>query len=98
MSIQAVTDENDLMIINRSGISIRTGVDQIRLAGRATQGVKIINLREGDAIASVVAVPGNEEPEEAVGTENDPTLGNAAGETANAADNANETENSKEIE
>ncbi len=98
VSIQAVTDENDLMIINRSGISIRTGVDQIRLAGRATQGVKIINLREGDAIASVVAVPGNEEPEEAVGTENDPTLGNAAGETANAADNANETENSKEIE
>ncbi len=98
VSIQAVTDENDLMIINRSGISIRTGVDQIRLAGRATQGVKIINLREGDAIASVVAVPGNEEPEEAVGTENDPTLGNAAGETANAADNANETENSKKIE
>ena len=98
VSIQAVTDENDLMIINRSGISIRTGVDQIRLAGRATQGVKIINLREGDAIASVVAVPGNEEPEEAVGTENDPTLGNAAVETANATDNANETENSKKIE
>ncbi len=68
VSIQAVTDENDLMIINRSGIAIRTGVEQIRLAGRATQGVKIINLREGDSIASVVAVP-KAEDEEAVSTE-----------------------------
>ncbi len=61
ISIQAVTDENDLMIINRSGLTIRTGVDQIRLAGRATQGVKIINLREDDAIASVMAVPKDDE-------------------------------------
>ena len=51
------------MIINRSGIAIRTGVEQIRLAGRATQGVKIINLREGDSIASVVVVPKSEEDE-----------------------------------
>ena len=63
ISIQAVTDENDLMIINRSGVTIRTKVDQIRLAGRATQGVKIINLREGDVIASVMAVPVSEEEE-----------------------------------
>ena len=61
ISIQAVTDENDLMIINRSGLTIRTSVEQIRLAGRATQGVRIINLREGDAIASVMAVPASEE-------------------------------------
>ena len=61
ISIQAVTDENDLMIINRSGLTIRTSVSQIRLAGRATQGVRIINLREGDAIASVMAVPRSEE-------------------------------------
>ncbi len=47
ISIQAVTDDNDLMIINRSGLTIRTAVSQIRLAGRATQGVRIINLREG---------------------------------------------------
>ncbi|MBQ4503294.1 MAG: DNA gyrase subunit A [Alistipes sp.] len=64
ISIQAVTDQNDLMIINRSGLTIRTSVDQIRLAGRATQGVKIINLREGDSIASVMAVPKSEETEE----------------------------------
>ena len=61
ISIQAVTDDNDLMIINRSGLTIRTAVSQIRVAGRATQGVRIINLREGDAIASVMAVPGSEE-------------------------------------
>ena len=63
ISIQAVTDENDLMIINKSGVTIRTKVEQIRLAGRATQGVRIINLREGDAIASVMAVPVSEEEE-----------------------------------
>ena len=63
VSIQAVTDENDLMIINRSGVTIRTKVEQIRLAGRATQGVKIINLREGDVIASVMAVPVSEDEE-----------------------------------
>ena len=73
ISIQAVTDDNDLMIINRSGLTIRTAVGQIRLAGRATQGVRIINLREGDAIASVMAVPaaGDEEEVQAVeGAEN----------------------------
>ena len=73
ISIQAVTDENDLMIINRSGLTIRTAVSQIRLAGRATQGVRIINLREGDAIASVMAVPAagdEEEVQTAEGAEN----------------------------
>lgn len=73
ISIQAVTDENDLMIINRSGLTIRTAVEQIRLAGRATQGVRIINLREGDAIASVMAVPAagdEEEVQSAEGAEN----------------------------
>ena len=63
ISIQAVTDDNDLMIINRSGLTIRTSADQIRVAGRATQGVKVINLRDGDSIASVTAVPKTEEDE-----------------------------------
>ena len=61
IAIQAVTDEDDLMIINRSGITIRMAVSEIRLAGRATQGVKVINLRNGDTIASVVAVPGSDD-------------------------------------
>jgi DNA gyrase subunit A len=64
ISIQAVTDDNDLMIINRSGLTIRTSADQIRVAGRATQGVRVINLREGDSIASVTAVPKTEEAED----------------------------------
>jgi DNA gyrase subunit A len=51
------------MIINRSGLTIRTSADQIRVAGRATQGVRVINLREGDSIASVTAVPKTDEEE-----------------------------------
>ena len=79
ISIQAVTDDNDLMIINRSGLTIRTAVSQIRLAGRATQGVRIINLREGDAIASVMAVPaaGEEESAAVEGAEGAETGGNS---------------------
>ena len=63
IAIKDVTDENDLMIINRSGLTIRIPVGDIRLAGRATQGVKVINLRGGDSIASVIEVPKSEEPE-----------------------------------
>ena len=65
ISIQAVSDENDLMIINRSGLTIRTPVSDIRVTGRAAQGVKIINLRGNDAIASVIAVPKSDETEDA---------------------------------
>ena len=57
VSIQSVSDEYDLMIITRNGTAIRTAASDIRLAGRATQGVKVINLRAGDSIASVMAVP-----------------------------------------
>ena len=82
ISIQAVTDENDLMIINRSGLTIRTAVSQIHLAGRATQGVRIINLREGDAIASVTAVPANEDKDEEVVATTAPETEGAAVEVA----------------
>ena len=90
ISIQAVTDQNDLMIINRSGITIRTSVEQIRVAGRATQGVKIINLREGDAIASVMAVPKSEDNEvETADAEINAgeTAGGNSGETPNTDGN-----------
>ena len=63
VSIQSVSDEYDLMIITRNGTAIRTAASDIRLAGRATQGVKVINLRAGDSIASVMAVSKSEEPE-----------------------------------
>ncbi len=93
ISIQAVTDENDLMIINRSGLTIRTAVSQIHLAGRATQGVRIINLREGDAIASVMAVPANEDKgDEVVATENAETEGATSAAEVTTTENAETNE------
>ncbi len=59
-SIKLVNDDNDLMIINKSGITIRLAVSDIRVAGRATQGVRLINLREGDSIAAVCVVEKSE--------------------------------------
>ena len=71
VAIKNVTENDDLMIINRSGLTIRMAVSDTRVAGRATQGVKLISLREGDAIAAVSVVAKSEEetPDEAVGTE-----------------------------
>ena len=92
ISIQSVTDDNDLMIINRSGVTIRTEVSQIRLAGRATQGVRIINLREGDAIASVMAVPASEEEETVANEEGTVVADNAETAVVESADNAENKE------
>lgn len=70
IAIKDVTDENDLMIINKSGITIRVAVSDIRLAGRATQGVKLINIKEGDSIAAVCSVNKSEEkPSEDIDSE-----------------------------
>lgn len=63
VAIQNVTDEDDLMIINRSGLTIRMAVSDIRIAGRATQGVRLINIKDGDAIASVSVVTKSDEEE-----------------------------------
>lgn len=92
ISIQAVTDDNDLMIINRSGLTIRTSADQIRVAGRATQGVKVIDLREGDAIASVTAVPKTEEEE----LDDTQTVTDGGAENSGSAESVPATENSNE--
>ncbi len=56
IAIESVTDDNDLMIINKSGVAIRTGLDQIRVMGRATQGVRLINLKTSDEIAAIAKV------------------------------------------
>ena len=56
VSIKNVSDSDDLMIINRSGIAIRMEVESLRVMGRATQGVRLINLRDDDAIAAVAKV------------------------------------------
>ena len=61
VAMKNVTDENDLMIINRSGLTIRMAVADIKVAGRATQGVRLINIKEGDSIAAISAVNKSEE-------------------------------------
>lgn len=63
VAIKGVTDEDDLMIINKSGIVIRIGVESLRVMGRATQGVKLITLKETDEIASITKVDRQEEEE-----------------------------------
>ena len=61
IAIKNVNDSDDLMIINRSGVMIRMAVEELRVMGRNTQGVKLINLKEQDEIASVTKVPGGKE-------------------------------------
>jgi DNA gyrase subunit A len=64
IAIKGVTDEDDLMIINKSGITIRMGVEELRVMGRATQGVRLINLKGNDEIAAVARVIKSEEEED----------------------------------
>ncbi|MBP9997775.1 MAG: DNA gyrase subunit A [Bacteroidales bacterium] len=66
VAIENVTEENDLMIITKSSLTIRMSVADIRVAGRATQGVKLINLRDGDSIAAIFPVAKEEIDENAV--------------------------------
>ncbi|MDD3357150.1 MAG: DNA gyrase subunit A, partial [Dysgonamonadaceae bacterium] len=67
VSIKSVSDENDLMIINKSGITIRVNISDIRTMGRATQGVRLINLdKRNDEIASVCKVDGQEDDENGI--------------------------------
>lgn len=70
IAIKEVSDEDDLMIMNRSGLTIRMHASDIRQQGRATQGVRLVNIKEGDAIASVTEITRDEEEEEAINTEN----------------------------
>jgi DNA gyrase subunit A len=64
IAIKEVTDEDDLMIINKSGVMIRLRISELRVMGRATQGVRLINLKNHDSIASVAKVPASEEESE----------------------------------
>lgn len=71
VAIKDVTDQDDLMIINKSGIVIRIGVDTLRVMGRATQGVRLITLKENDEIASVTKVQREEEDDLAEDVDSD---------------------------
>ncbi|MER3318504.1 MAG: DNA gyrase subunit A [Allomuricauda sp.] len=62
VAIKNVTDTDDLMIINKSGIAIRMGVEDLRVMGRATQGVRLINLKDNDSIAAVAKVMKEDDP------------------------------------
>jgi DNA gyrase subunit A len=70
LAIKNVTDEDDLMIITRSGVTIRMHVDSLRVLGRAAQGVRLINLKGNAAIAAVARVPRSEDEDEELTDEN----------------------------
>ena len=73
IGLKAVTDEDDLMIITRNGIVIRQSISNIRVMGRATQGVRLINLRNNDEIAALAQVPAQIEEEEVNPMEPEPS-------------------------
>lgn len=79
IAIQSVTDEDGLMIINKSGVAIRMGMDDLRVMGRNTQGVRMINLKNNDEIAAVAKVMMDKEVEE----ETEETVENNDEETQN---------------
>lgn len=92
IAIKNVTDADDLMIITRSGLTIRMAVSDIRVAGRATQGVRLINIKEGDSIAAISVVAKNDEEETQAPVEQ-PVQDS---ELPNAQDDARETDNTEE--
>jgi DNA gyrase subunit A len=91
VAIKSVTDANDLMIITKNGITIRMNISDLRVMGRATQGVRLINIQDSDSIAAVTKVDHEDEQEENVaGAENGPVNG---GEGENNETNTTPTDN-----
>ena len=98
VAIKNVTDENDLMIINRSGIAIRLSVAECRVMGRATQGVRLINLaKKNDIIASVCKVMSSE-LEATVEEQSRSNFSETTNKIENALMSNNETEEPEDIE
>jgi DNA gyrase subunit A len=86
ISINAVTDEDDLMIINKSGLTIRMEVSDLRVMGRATQGVRLINIKGNDSIAAVTKVMKEDEVEgEEEGLSTEDTVQDESGAEASDA-------------
>ena len=69
VSMKSVTDQDELMIIKKSGVAIRMSMEDIRTMGRATQGVKLINIKDGDAIAAVAKIVADEDEDEELDNE-----------------------------
>jgi DNA gyrase subunit A len=91
VALKSVTDEDDLMIINRSGITIRMAISDLRVMGRATQGVKLINIKGNDSIAAVAKVMQEDESEEEI-------EGQVEGETENGTEIENDDSNENNIQ
>jgi DNA gyrase subunit A len=100
VAIKSVTDEDDLMITNKSGVMIRLRMDDLRVMGRATQGVRLINLKGNDTIASVAKVPRSEDEEVAVegvvGSTDDVSSAIVETPTSEATDGSLNNENTAE--
>ena len=92
VAIKNVDDSNDLMIINRSGLTIRMAVEDLRVMGRATQGVRLINIKDNDSIAAVAKVGHEEEvPEDLEGEVEDGTeIGNDSSENESTDEDSSE--------
>jgi len=95
IAIKNVTDTDDLMIINLSGIIIRMGVSELRVMGRATQGVRLINLKDDDGIAAVAKVECELVETEDIEIQDDITISEIDGEDETSQDN-NATETNEE--
>jgi DNA gyrase subunit A len=87
VGIMDVTDEDGLMIINKSGMTIRMAVDKLRIMGRATQGVKLINIKDKDAIASIAKTPKEEEEEEIILTDESTDISSASTDETTSDEN-----------
>ena len=93
ISINAVTDTDDLMIINKSGLTIRMAVEDLRVMGRATQGVKLINIKGNDSIAAVTKVMKDDEVEIKLDEESGETIeGNILTDEVKPTEESPETE------
>lgn len=109
IAIQKVTDDNDLMIINKSGVAIRMSVEQLRVMSRNTQGVKLINLKKNDEIAAITKIEKEEGVDEEEYDENGNTINgetslnvteineklNESGDSENDLNESNEENNSE---
>lgn len=82
IAIKGVNEEQDLMIITKTGLTIRMAVSEMRVLGRATQGVRLINLRSNDFIAAVTQVPKSDEPDEIAAEGDSPVIEDDTKETA----------------
>ena len=96
VSLKVVNDDDDLMIITKKGTMIRMGVDTLRVMGRATQGVRLINLRSGDEIASIAKVPASEEEEDEIEGLESAVLDGSSEDLEGTGNNENQTSSEEE--